>query len=239
MLRIAYCDDNEKDRDCIMVSLGKIEDKWGIEFDLTPFSSGESLCENIVKKHYDIILLDILMAGIDGIETATRIRSMGEENLIIFISSYDQRIKELFDFRTIAFIDKPFSTDKLEEALSKGYAILKKDEENIFTYPRNSSKGHVPLNDIVYFETKRNEIIISTTKGNESYYDTLQSVWEKVRHLNQFIMPHRSYVFNLQHVTIKSSKVIVKNTDETVNIGAKYREDTRNRHIEFLEKRWK
>lgn len=64
------------------------------------------------------------MNGIDGIETAIRIRTMGEENIIIFISSYDERVKELFDFRTIAFIDKPLETFKLEEALSRAYKVL-------------------------------------------------------------------------------------------------------------------
>ncbi len=239
MLRIAYCDDMEKDRENIMISLGQIEDKWGEEFELSSFSSGESLCDDITKSHYDIVLLDILMDGIDGIETATRIRTMSEENLIIFISSYDKRIKELFDFRTIAFIDKPLETSKLEAALSKAYTILKKDNANFFTFNRNGSTAHIPIKDIVYFESKRNEIIITTTKGQVSYYGTLLSVWQNVQNLNQFIMPHRSFVFNLHHVSIKSDKVIIKKTGETFNIGEKYRKDTRNRHMDFVEKRWR
>ncbi|MFI3214542.1 MAG: LytTR family DNA-binding domain-containing protein [Eubacteriales bacterium] len=239
MLRIAYCDDMEKDRERIMISLGQIEDKWGEEFELSSFSSGESLCEDITKNHYDIILLDILMNGLDGIETATRIRTTGEENLIIFISSYDDRIKELFDFRTIAFIDKPLETSKLEEALSKAYSILQKDNEVFFTYGSRGSTGHIPMKDIVYFESKRNEVIITTVKGQECYYGTLLSVWQNVENLNQFIMPHRSFVFNLHHVSIKSDKVIIKKTGETFNIGEKYRKDTRNRHMNFIEKRWR
>lgn len=239
MLRIAYCDDMEKDRENIIISLGQIEDRWGEEFELSSFSSGESLCEGITKNHYDIILLDILMNGIDGIETATRIRTMGEENLIIFISSYDERIKELFDFRTIAFIDKPLETAKLEKALSKAYSILKKDNENFFTFNSRGSTAHIPIKDIVYFESKRNEVLITTTRGQESYYGTLLLVWQNVQNLNQFIMPHRSFVFNLHHLSIKSYKVIIKKTGETFNIGEKYREDTRNRHMDFIEKRWR
>lgn len=239
MLKIAYCDDMKKDRESIMISLSQIEDKWGEEFELSSFSSGESLCDDITKNHYDIILLDILMNGIDGIETATRIRTMGEENLIIFISSYDERIKELFDFRTIAFIDKPLETSKLEKALSKAYSILKKDSETFFSYSSQGSSVHIPIKDIIYFESRRNEIIMYTTKGQEVFYNTLLSVWDSVKDLNQFIMPHRSFIFNLNHVSIKSDKIIIRNTEATFNIGEKYREDTRNRHIYFLEKRWR
>lgn len=239
MLKIAYCDDMKKDRESIMISLSQIEDKWGEEFELSSFSSGESLCDDITKNHYDIILLDILMNGIDGIETATRIRTMGKENLIIFISSYDERIKELFDFRTIAFIDKPLETSKLEKALSKAYSILKKDSETFFSYSSRGSSVHIPIKDIIYFESRRNEIIMYTTKGQEVFYNTLLSVWDSVKDLNQFIMPHRSFIFNLNHVSIKSDKIIIRNTEATFNIGEKYREDTRNRHIYFLEKRWR
>ncbi len=239
MLRIAYCDDMEQDRERIMMSLEQIENKWGEEFELSSFSSGESLCDDITNNHYDVILLDILMNGIDGIETATRIRVMGEESLIIFISSYDERIKELFDFRTIAFIDKPLETSKLEEALLKAYSIIEKEADEFFAYNSRGTTGYIPIKDIVYFESKRNKIIIHTTKGDESYYDTLLSVWHKVQNLNGFIMPHRSFVFNLHHVSIKSDKVIIKKTGETFNIGEKYREDTRNRHMDFIEKRWR
>lgn len=119
MLKIAYCDDAEADRKRIMCSLSRIEEKWRESFKIVPFSGGEELCEDIAENHYDVILLDILMNGIDGIETANRICSMGVESLIIFISNYDDRIKELFSFRTIAFIDKPVEVDKLEEALQR------------------------------------------------------------------------------------------------------------------------
>lgn len=239
MLKIAYCDDMEKDRDTIMYALTQIEEKWGAEFDLSSFSSGESLCEDISINHYDVILLDILMNGINGIETATRISAMGEATLIIFISSYDERVKELFDFRTIAFLDKPLEVSKLEKALLKAYSILKKDEENIFTFSSYGYIQHIPIKDIIYFESQRNEIVIYTVKKSEKFYSTLSAVWEKVRELNQFVMSQRSFIFNLNYISIKSDKVIIKKTGETFNIGEKYREDTRNRHMGFIEKRWR
>lgn len=237
MLKIAYCDDMEQDRDCIMRALTQIEEKWGEEFEMISFSSGESLCETTQKNHYDVILLDILMNGIDGIETATRIRAMGEENLIIFISSYDKRVKELFDFRTIAFLDKPIDVPMLETALSKAYSIIKKDSDNVFTYNSQGSIQHIPMKDIVYFESRRNEVTIHTTKGSESYYNTLTSVWSILQEFDQFIMPHRSFIFNLNYISIKSDKVYIRKSGESFNVGSKYKDDTHNRYIAFLEKR--
>lgn len=220
-----------------MKALTQIEEKWEEKFQMNSFSNGESLCDAIQKNHYDIILLDILMNGIDGIETAMRIRSMGEENLIIFISSYDKRIKELFDFRTIAFLDKPLDVSSLETVLARAYSIIKKDSENVFTYSIQGSIQHVSMKDIIYFESQRNEIIIHTTKGNESYYNTLTSVWSIVKKFDQFIMPHRSFIFNLNYVSIKSDIVFIKKSGETFNVGGRYKTETHDRYIAFLEKR--
>lgn len=179
------------------------------------------------------------MDGIDGIETATRIRSMGEENLIIFISNYDDRIKELFDFRTIAFIDKPLETEKLEEALQKAYNIIKKDIENIFSYKKGGTLKYIPLKDILYFESHRNQIIIHTNKYQDTFYDTLSAIWSKLQGMDQFIMPHRSFIFNLSCVTLKSDKIVLRNTNKIYNIGEKYKADTEERYLKYIEKRFK
>lgn len=238
MLKIAYCDDIKTDREKIISSLSHIESKWNEEFEIESFSNGEDLCENLIENHYDIVLLDILMDGIDGIEVATRIRSLGEDVLIIFISSYDNRLKEMFDFRTIAFIDKPLETEKLEEALRKAYNIIKKDNTNIFCYKKGGSLQYVPLKEIIYLESRRNEIIIHTNKYKDSYYNTISTVWAQLSSTNQFVMPHRSFIFNLSYVTLKSNKIVVRDTDEIYNIGERYKADTEERYLQYLEKRW-
>ena len=162
---------------------------------------------------------------------------MGEESLIIFISNYDKRVKELFDFRTIAFLDKPIDMSMFEAALYKAYSIIKKENDNVFTYSRQGSVQYIPIKDIVYFESRRNEITIHTTKGNESYYSTLASVWAIVKKFDQFIMPHRSFIFNLSYILIKSDKVYIRESGETFNVGSKYKGDTHDRYVAFLEKR--
>ncbi len=226
MLKVAYCDDMQSDRDNIIIALTQIEEIWKEKIDRHSFNSGEDLCESMIKNHYDVILLDILMDGIDGIETAMRIRRLGEESLIVFISSYDEKIKECFDYGTIAFLDKPVEVTKLEKALSKAYEIIKRDNEVFFTYTEKGTVQYVPMKDIIYFESKRNVIWIHTSKGEKKFYDTLATVWKKLELSPQFIMPHRSYIFNLKYVKIKSQKVIIKETNETFNIGTKFIEST-------------
>ncbi len=239
MLKIAYCDDMEQDRNAIMTALTQIEEKWRDEFEIYSFTSGEELYDSVLKNHFDIVLLDIQMGGIDGIETATRIRTVAQDTLIIFISSYDDRVKELFSTRTVAFLDKPVQLEKLEKAMSEAKNIIRKDNEVYFSYSKDGTRLYLPLNEIVYFESRKNIIVIHTNKVDDSYYDTLLSTWQQLEGTGQFIMTHRSFIFNLKYVTITSDKVIVKDTGETFNIGRRHKEDTQERYLEYMEKRWK
>lgn len=237
MLRIAYCDDVKKDRDDIIRSLGQIEDKWCEPFDVVPFSSGENLCENLINDYYDVILLDILMSGISGIETATRIRALGKDSLIIFISNYDEKVKELFKFGTIGFLDKPLQTNELEETLLYATNLLRQNNHTYFSFKKNGTMEHIPVRDIMYFENDRNAIILHTIYENVRYYGTIKSIWERLENDIRFIMPHRAFIFNLSFISLGLDKVTVKSTGECINIGKKYSEDTQNRHLKFLEKR--
>ncbi len=238
MLRVACCDDMQQDRENVFIALTQIEEIWHEKMDVHSFISGEELCESMKKNHYDVVLLDIFMEGINGIETVMRIRSLGEDSLVIFISSHDEKVKECFDYGTIAFIDKPVEVAKLEKALSKVYEIIKEDK-TVFSYAKNGTVQYVPIKDIVYFESKRNVIWIHTNKGVKKFYDTLAAIWGKLESRPEFIMPHRSFIFNLKYVKVKSKKIIIKKTNETFNIGGKFLENTQKRYSNYIEKRWK
>ncbi len=239
MLKIAHCDDNKADRTQVMIALTQIEERWGKAFEIYSFGDGESLCRDLHNNHYDIILLDICMDnGMDGIEVSKKIRSLGVDSMIIFISSYDNRWRELIGFRTIGFIDKPVQVERLEEELIKAYKAMRKDGQNIFLFHNKGIPNHIPISDIVYFESRRNQVFIYTTKESYSFYDTLSAVWQRLAIHKQFIMPHRSFIFNLKFVNIQGDKIEIKATGKQINIGAKYRQDTYERYVGFVDKRF-
>ena len=74
MLKIAICDDEKVDRDRIRNILIATEIQWNMEFYISQFSSGEEFLVSLMDSSYDIILLDIKMNGVDGIEVARRLK---------------------------------------------------------------------------------------------------------------------------------------------------------------------
>ncbi len=236
MIKIAYCDDTKKDRDNILYALTQIEEKLGEEFELYSFSSGESLCEDICKNHYDIILLDILMNGIDGIETAEKIVSTGEDCKIIFISNTDDRLRDMFGLNTIGFIDKPIDTQKLEKLILKGKKAIDGDKDRLFIYKSNRTNNFMPLKNIVYFQSRGKIIEMYCKKSMIEFTQTLGVVWEQLADSDEFVKISKSHIFNLNYVIVSKNQVKILETGEIFNVGRKYKELLQEKHLCYMER---
>ena len=236
MLKIAYCDDMQKDRDKIMSALNYIEEKWKDNFEICSFNSGESLLDGLAESSYDIILLDILMGGIDGVKTAKRIRYLGIESKIVFISSCSDRIRELFSVGTVAFLDKPLNIEEFEQILKQVVDTINKDN-NIFTYKANKNVCFLPLNEVKFFESKGPEIHIQTTKELITFYGSLKEVLKKLDGNPAFTMPHRSFIVNFKYVEITKSNIKIKNSDIIIPIGRGKRDKTLDKLMTYMQSR--
>lgn len=237
LLKIAICDDSREDRDNIIYFLGKIECELEEEFEIISFDNGKKLCESIENNNFDIILLDIVMDKLNGIETAKQIRSMGEDSRIIFVSSYDDKLRDLFKFGTIAFIDKPIDERIFKDAIIWAYKSIIKDSKKVFIYNKNKNQYAIALRDIVYFEVKNQQVYIITRKETIVYNERLKNIWKQLKNNIEFIYPNQSYILNLKYSLIQNTKKILINSEFEICIGRKYKEDTMKRYMLYLRRR--
>ncbi len=237
MLRIAICDDSEQDRKMIQDALIDIQMNLNTDFDTTYFTSGEDLCVDIKTNSYDIILLDILMSGINGIETANRVRLLTDDSLIIFVSSYDDEVKELFGSRVIGFIDKPIVLEKLQNRIemAKDIIISNNKETEIYTYTIKGKTFTVPLNDIMYIESKNHNIIITTKKDDIVFYGTMRTIWNDLKDNINFAYPHKSYIVNFKYSIMGTTTIEIKN--KSISIGRSAKDETIERYSLYLKER--
>ena len=237
VIKIAVCDDDKFDRDAMLIALTSIEENLKIEFDIYLFSSGKELCKNLETNTYNLIMLDILMDELDGIQTATKLRSMGEDSKIIFVSSYDEKLRELFKVGAIWFLDKPVNNYELKVAIERGLELIKKEDEKIYAYKKHGSTHLLSLNKIEFFESHRNIIEIHSKNSSITYSDQMKNVWSKVAVHPQFVMPNQSTIFNMQHIKMVSNQIILKSTNECFNVGRKYKEEAVKRYGDYLKDR--
>lgn len=114
-LKAAVCDDEKVFHKEFSTAIRKYTEIRNIEIYPDFYENGESLLHS--EKEYDIIFLDYQMEGINGIETAEKLREANTHSVIIFISAYPAAALDAYEVKTFRFLVKPIDEPKLFKAL--------------------------------------------------------------------------------------------------------------------------
>ncbi|WP_029322306.1 LytR/AlgR family response regulator transcription factor [Butyrivibrio sp. AE3004] len=199
-MKIAVCDDEEKIRNIIMSDL-----KLSFPDDeIISFGNGEDVLRAVEQDGYmpNIILPDIMMPGVSGMDVARKLRDISDDVVIIFITGEKQYVFDAFDVRAFHFLVKPFSNEKLvsvikaaKEEIAK--ATLKPQKKYVML---NSRGSHIRLcvSDIIFAEVYGARIIVHTRTDEIEYYGHLSELEKLVG--DGFFRTHRGYLVNLRFV---------------------------------------
>ena len=130
MISIAVCDDNELQRDILQDMLDQYREERGAELKTSAFSSGNDLIDAVRGgERFDIFLLDIIMNGMNGLETAVVLRSSGCDGHVIFLTASPEYAVASYEVNALYYMLKPIDRDKLfkilDLAVSKTEVISK------------------------------------------------------------------------------------------------------------------
>jgi len=212
-LNCAIIDDNSTDARYI----SGIVKHWSVVADHTvrinEFGSAEEfLFQYEDEKDYDILLLDIEMGGMNGVELAKKIRKDNETVQIVFITGFPDFIAEGYEVSALHYLMKPVDTEKLCGVLDKAVCNLGKYERRLcVTFDRQTV--FVPLRQIMYIEAQKQYVEIHTIGQS---YRMKASLTETEESLDEYFFKcQRSYVVNLRYVSkIKPDCVLLKNGEE-------------------------
>ena len=194
MIRIAVCDDNEKDLAGIMDLLQHYP---SARLQAESYQKGEELLAS--GKKYDILLLDIDMGAMDGIETARRIREADKEVKVIYITNYSDYTIFAFAVHAFAYLLKPVSGEELYAQLDEAclYGLSRPEPELEF----HAREGivHIKPSQIYCFEYLDRQVLLYT---RDMAWHLRKRITDTAREMEQygFSMPHKSFVVNLHEV---------------------------------------
>ena len=128
MIRIAVCDDERPVRNSIIKALERYRSETDTEMEIMEFSSADALLTSY-PADVDLILLDIYMPGIDGMDAARSIREFDQEVCIIFITTMYQRAIEGYKVRAFGFIRKPVSYEEFSHEIGDAVRNILRSRE--------------------------------------------------------------------------------------------------------------
>lgn len=213
---IAIIDDDKVQRDYLfkMLNSWKLFNKLNIKM----FSNAESfLFDYDDNKDYDILLLDIEMEKINGIELAEKVRKENERVQIIFITGFMDYMSYGYDVSALHYLIKPVSNDKLYQVLDKAVNVLSKKEQNIIIKAEGQNII-VKLNEIVYIESFGHYISIVTINNKEFMIKNgINSFFKKLD--KNFFIPHRSYIVNLKYIKVITKSSVILDDGKEIPIA--------------------
>lgn len=216
----AICDDEK----ILCDQLEKWIKRQAPDCDLALFTSGEALLRE--KKDFDIIFLDIRMEGIDGIETAKRLRSRRAETILIFITGIKEHVFDAFDVSAFHYLLKPVDEEKFAEVFARAAAEVekKKGREEAPLFLKSKGRARVlDRNEILYVESQNRMVHFHTAKEIVKIYYDLGKLEQQLG--KNFYRCHRGYIVNLGYITEYGKDSITLTNGEVVYLSRrKYRE---------------
>ena len=217
-LKIAICDDEQSQIEYItsLVSLWGAKEEHNCE--IRTFMSAESfLFEYEDDKTYDILLLDVEMKNMNGIELAKHIRKDKNRAEIIFITSHFEFVGEGYEVDALHYLIKPISAEKLTQVLTKAAEKISVEPPSVVISCEGETVKLYEA-DILYVESFLHYIVIHT-KDKEYKIKENISVFEN-RVSDDFYRIHRSYLVSLKHITrISRTSVNIGNTELPLSRG--------------------
>lgn len=212
MLRIAVCDDEismAEDNKAILETALK---ELGVAAEITTYTDSTNLLYDISEDnfHYDLLLSDIEMPEISGMELAEKIKPFLPEIRIIFITSHIEYAIDAFELSIFRYVPKADIEKRLSAAIKDAVSLINLEADKSYTIQAKGRFEKIPLKDILFIERDGKNAAINTSDGVSKVRKSLQAVFDELAS-EEFIFIDRGYIVNLIHIMqIKNSTAVLK-----------------------------
>lgn len=236
MLRIGICDDVIEEVEKQEKQIRQITYQMGIRTDIRKCYSGMDLLTEIeLRGQFHIILLDIELGKLNGIETARQIRESDVDCNIIFITSFEQYSKEAISVHPFAFVDKPVTYEQMKKLIVDTYEKLQIDDK--FAFKANKTYYNISLNKIMYFMSEKRIINVYCVDKIYTFYGKMNDVETNLRKRRiDFWRIHHSFLVNSRYIEEYHYHKVVLQNGISLEISRAKRENIRLMYMRKLRK---
>jgi two-component system response regulator AlgR len=174
------------------------------------FSNGADALANFAKLKPAVVLLDIRMPGMTGIEVARHLGTLEHPPAIVFTTAYDEYALEAFESQAVGYLLKPVRSERLAQALKQASRLTSPQLKGLATPTAPlAARQHVavrvrdelkliPVKDIRYFRADQKYVTVRHSRGEDLIDEPLKQLEEEFA--RDFVRAHRSILVAIAHV---------------------------------------
>lgn len=207
MFKIAVLDDNKYDIQSIVAALDRLQQE-GIKLEVTAYTDGLALIKAFEEgARYHMLVLDMVMETINGIETAKRIRRFDVSMPILIVTSTREFAIDGYLVNAYRYITKPIDTELFLNEVREIISKVSEKDDTYFIINKNKGIIKLKLDDILYFDSDLHTVTAHTVTETYSFRGKLAEIEQNYTDKG-FFKIHKSYIVNLKHIK-KLSKLSV------------------------------
>ncbi len=244
-MRIYICDDEPQ----ILRQIGQKVQELLPESKVTELESSLELCERLRAQVCDVLLLDIDMPELTGLEVAEQLKKLVKKPLLIFVTSHDELVYDSLQFHPFGFVRKGFLDKELPKVLEDCKKELS-DTKQHYHFRTTEGEVSLPLEDILYFEAEGNYLWVYASATGElelviqdralrniqkryRFRETMSAVQEELEALG-FVRVHRGFLVNQAAVELLGADELKLVNGSSIPVGRNYSEAARKQIMRYM-----
>ena len=235
MIQIGFCDDDLSILSELRVLLDRYRVERNVEIASAAFQSPLELLTEIERgTRFDILLLDVMMPGENGIDTAREIRRYDQSMKIIFLTSSAEFAVESYTVGAYFYQLKPIWQESFFRLLDSVIAECAKSGSMSLILRCKSGITRVELDKLEYCEVLGRKLLFHLENGAvlESAGSLDDLAGQLMQHSN-FFRPHRSFLVNMEYIQNISSRSIKMVNDAEIPIPHGKCSEIKNTYMEY------
>ena len=231
--RLAVCEDEPAAREYVGALCGEILPEWGAAHTVTLFASTGELSARLDREPeaFDLLLLDIQMEGMTGMELAHVLRERGNQVSILFLTGCADYALEGYGVHPVHFLLKPVEREALAGALRLDWERSHRSRAVVL---RSGGRTvSLPTADIRYIESINRSAVVHLTEGERSFPLTMSQM-ERLTPADAFARCHNSFLVNLAHVAEAGRAGVRLRDGEQLPVGRRYYQSFQTAFIRYL-----
>jgi len=160
-------------------------------------ANGDAALKCLAATRFDLVLLDVHMPGIDGLELARSLRSRPGAPAVVFVTAYAAHAVTAFELEAVDYLTKPVRGERLQQALQKVERHLRdrrpfpaEEPQDVLLIQDRGRTERVPLSEVLYLKSEFKYLTVRTVSRSHIFDGSLSELEE--RYPARFVRVHRN-----------------------------------------------
>ncbi len=205
-MKVVIADDEPLARERLRSLLGE---HAGIEI-VAEAENGLTALQACAEFRPDLVLLDIAMPGVDGLEAARHLTAFEPRPAVVFCTAYDEHALSAFDAAAIDYLMKPVRAERLAVALERARTFIAGRETQAPATPGKHPRTHlcarlrgslrlIPVEDVHYLQAEEKYVVVHHARGEDLIEESLKSLEDEFN--ARFVRIHRNCLVARHEIT--------------------------------------